>query len=382
MRLGPSLIARYLARNVGAAVLFVLAAFLALFAFFDFINELDDIGRGGYGLGAAAAYVLLTLPSRTYELLPIAALIGTVYALAQLAAHSEFTAMRVAGLGRLQAAWNLSLVGAALAIATAVVGEALVPPAERLAQQIRMSALGSAIGGQLRSGLWVRDSVRAADGRLERIRFVNIGELLPDATMRRVRIFEFDMNMILTETIDAKTARFEAPAGGWRLSGVEAQGFQSVTGTPGAPRLAVERTRQTDRVWPSEITPSLLSVLMVSPDRMSAISLFSYIRHLRENRQATERYEIAFWKKVIYPLAVIVMMALALPFAYMQTRAGGVGYKVFAGIMLGVGFHFSNSLFSHLGMLITWPPVLAVSVPSLIALAAALAMLVWVDRSR
>ena len=85
----PSLIARYLTRSIGSAVLFVLAAFLGLFAFFDFINELDDIGRGGYGLPAAIAYVLLTLPSRTYELLPIAALIGTVYALAQLAASSE-----------------------------------------------------------------------------------------------------------------------------------------------------------------------------------------------------------------------------------------------------------------------------------------------------
>jgi lipopolysaccharide export system permease protein len=366
---------------VGSAVLFVLAAFLALFAFFDFINELDDIGRGGYGLGAAGAYVLLTLPSRTYELLPIAALIGTVYALAQLAAHSEFTAMRVAGLGRMRAAWNLSLIGVVLALATVVVGEALVPPAERLAQQIRMSALGSAIGGQLRSGLWVRDSVRAPDGSLERIRFVNIGELLPDATMRRIRVFEFNSSMILTEMIDAASARFEAPAS-WRLTDVETRTFETSAGAPGAPRLAIERAPQPERIWGSEITPSLLSVLMVSPDRMSAVSLFSYIRHLRENRQATERYEIAFWKKVTYPLAVVVMMALALPFAYMHTRAGGVGYKVFAGIMLGVAFHFINSLFSHLGMLATWPPLIAVSVPSLIALVAALGLLVWVDRSR
>jgi lipopolysaccharide export system permease protein len=325
--------------------------------------------------------VLLTLPSRSYELLPIAALIGTVYALAQLAAHSEFTAMRVAGLGRLRAIWNLSLVGVALAIGTAIVGEALVPPAERLAQQLRMSALGGAIGGQLRSGLWVRDSVRAPDGRLERIRFVNIGELLPDATMRRIKIFEFDQSMTLTEIIEAAQARFEAPSS-WRLTGVEARAFQSAGEASDAPRLSIERTRQPERQWVSEITPSLLSVLMVSPDRMSAISLFSYIGHLRENRQATERYEIAFWKKVIYPLAVVVMMALALPFAYMQTRSGGVGYKVFAGIMLGVAFHFINSLFSHLGLLITWPPLLAVSLPSLIALAAALGMLVWVDRSR
>jgi lipopolysaccharide export system permease protein len=376
----PTLIARYLARNVGAAVLFVLSAFLALFAFFDFINELDDIGRGTYGLGAAAAYVVLTLPSRAYEILPIAALIGTVYALAQLAANSEFTAMRVAGLGRARAIAHLALVGIGIALATALVGEALAPPAERLAQQIRLTSLGSAIGGQLRSGLWVRDSARSAEGDLERIRFVNIGELLPDATMKRVRVFEFDRNMILTETMEAASARFELPAS-WRLSQVDLRRFRIDAGEAGAQRVTVQEERQAERLWSSEITPALLSVLMVSPDRMSALSLFSYIRHLQENRQATERYQIAFWKKVTYPLAVVVMMAVALPFAYMQTRSGGIGYKVFGGIMLGVGFHFTNSLFSHLGMINTWPPLLAVSVPSLMALALALALLVWVDRS-
>jgi lipopolysaccharide export system permease protein len=121
---------------------------------------------------------------------------------------------------------------------------------------------------------------------------------------------------------------------------------------------------------------------MVMPERMSAINLFNYIRHLRENQQNTELHEIAFWKKVVYPLAVIVMMALALPFAYLQSRAGGIGYKVFAGIMLGVAFHFLNGLFSHLGLLNTWPPLLAVSIPSIAAFVVALGLLRWVDRTR
>jgi lipopolysaccharide export system permease protein len=362
-------------------VLFVLAAFLGLFAFFDFINELDDIGRGGYGLPAAIAYVLLTLPSRTYELLPIAALIGTVYALAQLAASSEFTAMRVAGLGRLRAVLQLAVVGSLLALGTALVGELAVPPAERLAQQLRLSALGTAVGGQLRSGLWVRDSLRDGLGERERIRFVNIGELSPDGGLRRVRVFEFDREMRLTEIIEARQARFEPPSG-WRLSETETRRFRLEAAPGGAPLLSSERLLEPERAWPTEIGPALLSVLMVAPDRMSAFSLFNYIRHLRENRQATERYEIAFWKKVVYPLAVIVMMVLALPFAYLQTRGGGIGYKVFAGIMLGVGFHFANSLFSNLGLLNTWPAWIAVSVPSLIALAVGLAMLAWVDRAR
>jgi lipopolysaccharide export system permease protein len=148
------------------------------------------------------------------------------------------------------------------------------------------------------------------------------------------------------------------------------------------PLLRTERASAASRTWTSELTPALLSVLMVMPERMSAINLFNYIRHLKENQQNTELHEIAFWKKVVYPLAVIVMMALALPFAYLQSRAGGIGYKVFAGIMLGVAFHFLNGLFSHLGLLNTWPPLVAVSIPSIVAFVVAVGLLRWVDRTR
>ena len=121
---------------------------------------------------------------------------------------------------------------------------------------------------------------------------------------------------------------------------------------------------------------------MLDPERMSLLGLVQYTRHLKENRQSAERYEIALWKKIVYPLAVVVMLALALPFGYLQVRAGSIGYKVFAGIMLGVVFHFLNGLFSHLGLLNTWPPWMAASIPSLVALAVAMTMLARVGRMR
>jgi lipopolysaccharide export system permease protein len=381
MLLGSTTIGRYLAREIATAVVFVLVAFLALFAFFDFINELDDVGRAGYSLAAAALYVLLTLPSRTYEVMPIATLIGSVYALAQLASHSEFTAMRASGLSRTRALGELIRLGAWIALFTALIGEVLAPPAERLAQELRLSSLGSAVGGQLRSGLWIRDSLRDSTGEVQRIRFVNVGELMPDATLRRVRIMEFDQQMRLSEVVKAERGVFSEP-GVWQLTGVSTTLYHQIETSEPLPLLRTEIASAATRIWNSELTPALLSVLMVMPERMSALNLFNYIRHLRENQQNTELHEIAFWKKVVYPLAVIVMMALALPFAYLQSRAGGIGYKVFAGIMVGVAFHFLNGLFSHLGLLNTWPPLLAVSIPSIAAFVVAIGLLRWVDRTR
>ena len=376
-----NLIGRYMRREIVGAVLFVLLGFLALFAFFDFINELEDVGRGGYKLQHALLYILLGMPSHAYELMPIAALIGTIYALAQFASHSEFTAMRAAGLGRRRALKHIAQVGAIFAIFTVLMGEVLTPPAERLAQKVRLSALGSAVINQFRSGLWIKDTFKDAAGNVERTRFVNIAGLQPDSSLTGVRVYEFDPGVHLRQILSADSGRFRPPAS-WQLKNVEQITFDTAPTAERTLALHAEQRRLPELIWQSELNPDILGVLMVVPERMSAWNLAQYVQHLRDNQQRADEYEIALWKKVIYPLAVIVMMALALPFGYLQARAGGIGYKVFAGIMMGIGFHFLNGLFSHLGLLNTWPPWLAASIPSMVAVVLALSMLAWVDRAR
>ena len=341
-------IRRYLGREIYAATSLVLAAFLGLFAFFDLIHELGDVGRGAYQLQHAALFVLLTVPGHVYELMPIAALIGTVYALAQLAAHSEITVMRVSGLSTPRALRIIASIGMLFVGITFLFGEFIAPPAERAAQALRLKATSSSIGQEFRSGLWVRD-----EGR-----FVNVGEVRPDTRLVGVKIYDFDKDYKLRSISYAAEGEY-LPPNKWKLTKVTRTVFSAV-GT------RIEEAQ--DMEWSSDLNPDILGVLLVQPDKMSIINLYLYIRHLSENRQKVERYEIALWKKVIYPLAVLVMMVLALPFAYMQVRAGGVSLKIFAGIMLGLVFHMLNSLFAHLGAINTWPPVLSALTPSVMFL--------------
>jgi lipopolysaccharide export system permease protein len=128
------------------------------------------------------------------------------------------------------------------------------------------------------------------------------------------------------------------------------------------------------------LDPKLLSVLLVAPEQMSAWDLYSFVQHLHENNQQTSRHEIAFWNKLIYPFAVLVMMVLALPFAYYQQRVGGVGAKVFSGIMLGIGFVTLGRLFTYLGLLRDWPPFWSAILPTLLFLSLAMGMMWWGER--
>jgi lipopolysaccharide export system permease protein len=292
--------------------------------------------------------------------------------------------MRVSGMStRRLAVWVLR-TGLIIVAATYLLGEVIAPPAERLARQVKFEAMNRVVT-EFRSGVWARDVVKGEDGTVERLRFVNVREMRTDATASQWRIFEFDNQFRLRSMLMAERGVYEAPVDGgppaWRLANVVETRVPVVD--PAATERAATNTqvvREGERVWASELTPEIFGVLLVRPERMGMVALAQYVRHLEENRQRSDRYEIALWNKIVYPLAILVMMALALPFAYLHVRQGGVSLKIFSGVMLGVGFYMLNKLFSHLGVLNTWPPILVAVLPSLLVLTIALAALYWIER--
>jgi lipopolysaccharide export system permease protein len=352
---------RYLVRETMLAILLVLFAFVALFGFFDFVDELRWVGRGRYGVGSAMLIVLASLPGLVYELIPVACLIGTLYALATLARHSEITVLRASGLTTGQLLRTLYRAAILLAVATFVLGETVVPFADRLGQEVKASAMDKSFAQQgFISGIWVKDGKD----------FINVRNALNENYLEGVRIYRFDQDNALRSVTEANSASY-VERSGWLMKEVvrtELAGDQATV-----VHLASD-------LWQSSITPTLLSVLMVAPERMSLYDLFGYTRHLSANRQTTERYEIAIWKKIFYPLASLVMVTLALPFGYFHDRVGGVSLKIFGGVMLGITFYALNGLFSNLGVINAWPPFASAAAPSALFLLAAATMIWWVER--
>ena len=351
---------RYLATEIVAATVFVSAALVMLFAFFDLIEQLKDLGRGVYTLRRILLYVLLLVPVRVYEIFPIAALIGALFALAQLVAGSEYTVMRTSGVSTARFATMLAMIGLAFAIVAFLFGELISPAADQFAQRLRSQAITGLVAQEFRSGLWVKDDKSV----------VNVGEVLPDSSLKAVKIYEFDGEHRLLSISLAATGVYEGERR-WRLEKVSRTDFKDMKTTV---RELGELT------WESVLDPNLLNVIMQKPEKMSAWRLYSYAQHLKENRQKALRYDIALWAKFTHAAAVMMMMVIALPFAHFQARQAGVGAKIFAGIMLGLVFHFLNKLFSHLGLLNDWPPMAAATIPTLMFLTLAVTMLWWQER--
>ena len=354
---------RYVGREVLYATLLIFVALLMLFAFFDLIHELGNVGKDGYPLGRAVLFVGLSLPGHVYELVPTAALIGTLFAIAQLVANSEYTVMRASGSSLTQMTWAIVRVGIPLAVATFLAGEFLAPPAERLAQQVRVQTQGQAnriVAQQFESGFWFKQDQT----------FVNVRSLLANMTLVGVRIYEFDRDLRLKSLRVADSGTF-AGDGQWKLSNV----LTTELGPNGA-----KVTRADEYDWDTVLKPSILTVYQVAPEKLELASLYDNIRVLGNNQQKTSRFEIALWNKIFYPAAVIVMMVLALPFAYFQRRAGGVGFRIFAGTILGLVFFLLGRLFSHLGVINDWPPLFSAAFPVAAFVAVAATMLWWLER--
>ena len=366
---------RLLYRDIIWSVAFVAVAFLSLFFFIDFVDELEQVGRDGYTLWLAAARSFLQLPGRFYELFPIAVLIGTIYSMARLAQSSEFTILRTGGLGPGRALWLLAIPGLAFATLTLIVGDVVVPWTERESVLLKAGSAGLPLAS---GGAWLKER-RLPGTEDERSVSVNVAATGPGGALKGIRIFEFDRDGRLRTRMEAEGAQVQAD-GSWHLRKVKRTDWPTPQGArDGAPLRAQDLPLLN---WPSSLDVGVVAAALLPVQTMSTLELWRYSGHLVDQEQAAQRHEIQFWKKALYPFACVVMVALALPFAYLHARAGGVSLRVFGGIMLGISFVLLNNVAGHLGMLRQWTPWMVAAAPSATYLLLSMAAFAWLVRYR
>jgi lipopolysaccharide export system permease protein len=378
----PKIYEQYLARQIYQIFAFILFALITLFIFFDYLNEINSL-MGNYNNYLAFIHILLKAPGRLVEIIPIAGLIGSIYVFAQMASQSEFTILRMAGLNIPKGLWTLLKIGIPIVLFTLVLSEVVGPYCDTKAEEIRANAVGSATGLTFKSGTWVKDKLQDPDGPgpiLPGVRFVNVNTIKNRAEIIGIRMYEFDENRYLIVIREAASGSYDE-RGFWNLVNVtETRVKEQVGATDLDTSYKASSIKLPTQRLKSEVTPEILSVLSISPERMSISSLVKFTNHLQENFQDSKNYSIALWKKIIYPFTILVMLSLALPFGYLHARSGGISIKVFGGIMLGMSFQLFNTLFSHLGLLADWTAPVTAIIPPAIYLLLGIGGLLWVSR--
>jgi len=375
---------KLLYRDILGAVLYVSLAFLALFSFIDFVDELgrSDGNPASGAVWRAGMVTLLRAPAHLYDLTPISLLIGTIYALSRMAQASEFTILRTGGLGPGRALGLLLVPGLIGALLTFTTGEWVSPLTQRWADEVSKGPQASVRLTQ--QGVWLKDTWDDPTGA-RRQAAIHVGSVRADGELGQVLILEFADDARLTRRIEAGTATVDED-GGWRLRQVLSTEWPLASSGPtDATRpipAPVSSVQQADLVWRSTLDAGVVRAAVSPMTSMTTLDLWRYSAHLSRQAQSSQRYDIEFWRRVFYPLSCLVMSALALPFAYLHGRAGGVSLKVFGGVMLGISFVLLNNLAGHIGLLNQSTPWMASAWPAMLYGLMSLGTFAWLVRYR
>ncbi|WP_137885006.1 LPS export ABC transporter permease LptG [Pseudomonas sp. 2FE] len=335
---------RYIGTSVFFAILTVLGIIVGLAMLFAFIDELGDV-EGGYGLSDAAWYVLLTAPRKVYDMLPMAALIGCLIGLGNLASSSELTIMRAAGVSVGRIVWAVMKPMLVLMLVGILIGEYLAPWSENLGQASRSMAQGGGAAQSAKRGLWHRQGDE----------FVHINAVQPNGVLYGVTRYRFDDQRHLLSSSFSKRALYQGDH--WQLEDVATTHFHERT---------TEVVESPSERWDVELSPQLLGTVVLEPEALSVTGLWRYIQYLAEQGLNNGRYWLAFWTKVLQPLVTAALVLMAISFIFGPLRSVTLGQRVFTGVLVGFVFRIAQDLLGPSSLVFGFPPLLAVLIPSAI----------------
>ena len=337
---------RYIAKTVISGSILACVLMLSIFAFVDFVGQLDDVGIGDYGALQAMSYVLLRMPQRLYELSPAILLLGGILSLGALAANSEIIVMRASGITTMRITRSVLQTGLLIAILVALLGEFVVPSATRAAKNFRAEAMDKKLVVAGDNDVWAREGER----------YVNIKQILPNQQLREVRIFELDEAHRLHSITYAEKARHENEQ--WILENVK---YSEISDKK------IVTTVEKQRILKRLIKLQLFSVLKLEAKDMSARQLLTYTNYLTENNLSGKEYLLSFWIKIFTPLTCLAMLLISMPIVFTTTpRSGGVGQRLVIAVIIGVVYFVVNRSVNYLGLALDVAPLLSASLPLLL----------------
>lgn len=342
----------YIIKEVSKGSLLALLLLLTLFNLFTFSDELKELGHGNYGLKQILMFLALTSPRVFFELVPSAALLGSLFVVGAMANNREIVAMRAAGLSTAWIIRSIMLAGLLLVMVAVFVGEFVAPDAERTAQLLKTTAQNNGVVMRSQYGMWLREGNR----------FINVRKILDDGSLGDIRVYEIDDQYRLNKITQAEHGKFLGNEQ-WQLTNVKRSFIDP---------NQVRAESQPEVKWQSTIESDLLKVAVVNSDNLSLYDLYMYIDFLKSNNQKSQSYEMAFWSRLVNPLVTFVMLMVSIPFVIGIGRGIGAGGRIMMGVLIGMSFNILDRIAGNMGLIYDINPMLMAIMPSAVVFSVAL----------
>jgi len=337
------ILSQYMMRTILAMTALVLIVLLALAGLIEFISELDDT-QGDYQTPRVVLYTALRLPQLAFQMLPVAALIGSLLGLGALAANSEIIVMRAAGLSIKKLSGMVAVTGLVLLIFTALLGEFIGPPLDYFARNMRLEARYEQDDERLGNATWVRDGPVIL--HLERVS--------AEFEFGSIYMFLLDENNGLASIARAENSGIDKDDR-WILENLRETRFRDDAVQVVESSLAVETF---------DINAEVLGISLVKPASLSGRGLLSYIAYLKRNSLDSRRYETELWYRVARTATILIMPILALAFVFGALRTGGAGARLMIGVVIGLAYYLASEMLANSGQIFNFDPAVIAWLPS------------------
>lgn len=339
----------YIGRTIIATSGLCLATLVGLSGIIKYVEQLRKVGEGTYDLWKALLYVLLSVPRDIEMFFPMAALLGALIGLGMLASSSELVVMQAAGFSKLDIGVSVLKTAVPLMLVVMALGQWGAPDAQKMARELRAISTSGGSIVSVRTGVWAKD---AND-------FIFITRVNDEDALFGVNIWSFDNQDRLDSVMFAKEVHFDSKAG-WIMEDVHLTKMKD--------KVAISETKLNQLAWKTTLTPDKLAVVTVKPEELPLLGLYDYVTYLKESEQDAARYELAFWRKAFQPLAIAVMMLLALSFVFGPLRSVTMGARILSGVISGFTFYISNEVFGPMSLVYNLHPAFGALGPSLVFL--------------
>ena len=350
----PALFDRYITRRLLPPLLLVVFSTALLYVVADLSSNLEDMARNNVSGGVILTYYANLVPQVFLDVTPFALMISVLILLTLLERQQEMTALKAAGISLFRLTIPVLLVAAVSAAGLWVLGEMIVPKAnrevQRLLDQIKGRETTRSYRASDRQWLLSRDSESLYN-------FLRYDD--PSNTLIRFTMFRVDENMALKFYLFSRRVRYFD--GVWVAdSGWFRQIFPDGT----------DEFRRITAPMKLEIPegPEYFGQEYRRPSEMSVAELASYIRELIESGYRPNKLIVRWHQKFAYPLSAFVMVLLALPFGL---NRGGRRFTTMQGVavalFLGIAYFMATALFGRLGEVDVLPPIMGAWAPVVLA---------------
>lgn len=346
---------RYIVSTVASSIILVLTIVLLLDIVFAFVAEVDEL-KAEYQIAEAAYYLAATLPRRVYDYLPLGIFMGCLVGLGSLGKSSELVVLRAAGVSTFRiffSAFKPALVAIVIGL---LIGEYVAPFTEKVAQSHKAIAQGAAKNIGADGGLWHRE------GDV----YFHFNAVEPNGVLHGITIQEFDSAQQLTKSAFAERAIYQRRH--WLLENVVESRFES--------KERIITNSYKSYPLTTDLSPALLRVLMVKAENLSSAGLYEYINYLKSQNLNAAEYSMAFWKKVLQPLATVALVLVAISFVFGPLRSVTMGFRIFCGLIVGLVFKYLQDLLGPSSLVFGFDPIYATLVPILLCLLAGVALFI------